>query len=214
MSLLLVSANPILEREPTRAYSYCVESGPVIRQYRLRQSRTRHAGTDVDGSQAQDRGRGRGRQLKPRGGAPLRGQPLGRRERNCRRTLSAAFSMTYEPHKSCWKLPGESWGSYAGLHALQRPGGPVQSLRDVLRTRPLAGRQHERRGARDPPNTRLPQCGPGGPRNRWQILVPPAHPRTITSEAGRSRPYPRPWLGHRWRSAKARPPCSDARDAP
>jgi hypothetical protein len=32
-----------------------------------------------------------------------------RRERNCRQTLSAAFSMTYEPHEARWMLPRESW---------------------------------------------------------------------------------------------------------
>jgi hypothetical protein len=31
-----------------------------------------------------------------------------RRDRNCRRTLSAAFSMSYELHKLRWMLPGES----------------------------------------------------------------------------------------------------------
>jgi hypothetical protein len=31
-----------------------------------------------------------------------------RRERNCRQTLSAAFSITYEPHKLQWMLTGES----------------------------------------------------------------------------------------------------------
>jgi NAD(P)-dependent dehydrogenase (short-subunit alcohol dehydrogenase family) len=30
-----------------------------------------------------------------------------RRERNCRQTLSGAFSMTYEPHKMRWMLPRE-----------------------------------------------------------------------------------------------------------
>jgi hypothetical protein len=33
-----------------------------------------------------------------------------RRERNCRRTLSGPFSMTYEPHKAGWMLTGESRG--------------------------------------------------------------------------------------------------------
>ena len=31
-----------------------------------------------------------------------------RRERNCRQTLSAAFSMTYKTHTLRWMLPGES----------------------------------------------------------------------------------------------------------
>jgi len=35
-----------------------------------------------------------------------------RRERNCRQTLSGAFSMTYEPHKLRWMLPGESRGCH------------------------------------------------------------------------------------------------------
>ena len=35
-----------------------------------------------------------------------------RRERNCRQTLSAAFSMGYEPHKLRWVLPRESMGCW------------------------------------------------------------------------------------------------------
>ena len=38
-----------------------------------------------------------------------------RRERNCRRTLSAAFSMTYKPHKSWWMLTRESRACFGVL---------------------------------------------------------------------------------------------------
>jgi hypothetical protein len=49
-----------------RACSGCAESTAVIRQYRLRQPRCRHAGTDLLGPAAADGAGGRGWQLHPR----------------------------------------------------------------------------------------------------------------------------------------------------
>src|SRR5918999_4367085 len=61
-----------------RAFSGCAESTAVIRQYRLRQPRCRHAGTDLVGPAAADCAGGRGWQLDPRGRPPLCRQPIGR----------------------------------------------------------------------------------------------------------------------------------------
>ena len=95
-------------------------------------------------------------------------------------------------------------------------GGPVRGLQDGLRSGPLAGRQHERRGARDPPKTHpaahLPQCRPRRTSKPLADTCAASPTMNITSEVGPGLPGPS--LGHRSRSAKVRLLYSYARDAP
>jgi hypothetical protein len=57
-----------------------------------------------------------------------------RRERNCRQTLSAAFSITYEPHKWRWMLTRESWGCCRDLQALPQRAGRAGLDPDMNKT--------------------------------------------------------------------------------
>ena len=83
-----------------------MESGPVIRQYWLRQAGNCHAGTDVHELAAADRAGGRGRQLDPRRRAALCRQRLGRdqadaagaRDRQCR--TGGHRRPVLEPHEA------------------------------------------------------------------------------------------------------------------
>ena len=75
---VLCKRGRILLSGSARAYSYCVESVPVIRQYRLRQPRCRHAGTDLPGPAASGscvRSSGAARSAQPRGALPSARRP-------------------------------------------------------------------------------------------------------------------------------------------
>ena len=106
---------------PARAYSYCMESGPVIRQYWLSQAGKCHAGTDVHGLATADRAGGRGRQLDPRRGAAVCRQRLGRDQ------ADTAGARDRQPGAGAlWRLPAAGAGAAradAGA-AGRRAGGP------------------------------------------------------------------------------------------
>jgi hypothetical protein len=55
-----------------------------------------------------------------------------RREKCCRRTLSAAFSTIHEPHKARWMLPRESWTSgFRPDEQCPQKSHPVGTPRDL-----------------------------------------------------------------------------------
>jgi hypothetical protein len=139
-----------------RAFSYCVESAPVIRQYRLRPRGCDDAGTDFLGPSAADRARGRAWQHDPRSGPALRRQPVGRIKLMQRvRTTGSAAPARYgghrrprlEPHEADLRRLVEATpdSTLAELQAdLQRRFGIVAALSTIHNALRRIGLRHKK----------------------------------------------------------------------
>jgi len=101
-----------------------------------------------------------------------------RSDGSCHQNLSGAFSRTYEPHRFQWMLLRESLAVEA-VSTTPTADGPVRGLQGGLRSRPRAGRQHQRRGAPRPRHRRY------DPYPRPPLVPSRTHPAVDLECAGR-----------------------------